>query len=102
MHNFNFIIILFIALLAGCNNSDNHFYNDLKLDESNNQIQYDDIHQLTLEIADLRKTIDESGFSPVLTTSFSLTNNQNKLWPQAWVAFIINIYIKDNKLATHD
>jgi len=100
MHNFKLIIALFIVFSTGCNDIDNHFYNDLELDKSNNQIKYDDIHQLNLEIADLRKTIDESGFSPILTTSFSLTNNQNKLWPQAWVAFIVNIYIKDNKLAT--
>ena len=64
------------------------------------KIEYQDIHQLNLSITNLDNQIDESGFSPVLKSRFRLNNKNGGPWPQAWVAFNINISIKGKKVVS--
>lgn len=99
MHSFKILLIFSAILLIGCNDSGSNFFHEFKQSESDSKIGYDDIHQLNLQMSKPTKTIDESGFSPILTTSFSLTNHKNKIWPQAWIAFQINFYIEDQQLS---
>jgi hypothetical protein len=87
-------------MLIGCSDQPDHFFHTIKQSALDKEIEYSNIHRMNLDISHMTKSIDESGFSPSLNASFSLKNNLSRSWPQAWVAFVINISIKDKLLAT--
>ena len=101
MLNYKYIATpLAVLFLNGCDDNTEHFFNSMKLNSETNQVEYSKLHRMSLNISDMTKSIDESGFSPSLNATFSLTNTQIGAWPQAWVAFTINISIKDKLLGT--
>ncbi len=102
MPNFKYVsLILFTLSISACFNfSNEEFFNTSHVNEDSRQIEYQDIHRLNLSITDLNNHIDESGFAPILKSQFILNNKSDGPWPQAWVAFNINIFIKKQKLAS--
>ena len=98
MRNFKHAwLLLAPLLLSGC--SDNaHFFNSIE--NNSDGIHYSDTHQMNLHVTTFNKVIDESGFAPVLKCELLIENLKKGPWPQAWVAFNIDIYVKKQKLAT--
>ena len=100
MRNFKIAsaIIIGSALCASCLESQQAgFVNSTNLNQ-HNQVEFQPIHQLKLTVSDLHKEIDESGFSPILKSHFQLKNLQDGQWPQAWVVFSVNVFLKDLKI----
>lgn len=97
MVNFKPLLLLPALLILGCYDDASDFFSDISFDEKKN-IEYQNIHQLSLSLSKLTKTIDESGFSPVLKCQFHLENTLHGPWPQAWVAFNIGIFVGDQKV----
>lgn len=101
MRNYKIVFVLsFFCFLQGCSDEANHFFHGMEMNDQANKIEYSHIHQMNLNMTNMSKSIDESGFSPSLQASFSLKNTQPSPWPQAWVAFLVNISIKDKPLAS--
>ena len=101
MHNYKLPICVCIWMtLSGCSDNTDRFFHVIEPENQTSKIEYSDIHRMNLAISEMSKSIDESGFSPSLNATFSLTNSQTGPWPQAWVAFIVNISIKDKLLAS--
>ncbi len=86
-------------MLTACLDLPKEQFFSTRLNENNQKVEYQDIHQLNLAINGLVKEVDESGFSPKLKTHFSLKDLSDGPWPQAWVAFNIDIFLEDKKLA---
>ncbi len=100
MHNFKKIsgLIICTVLCVSClDTPQTGFVNSTNLNQQN-QVEFQPIHQLKLTVSDLHKEIDESGFSPILKSHFQLKNLQDGQWPQAWVVFSINVFLKDLKV----
>ncbi len=93
-----FAVMLTLILTACLDSSQGQFFST-RLSDDTQKFEYQDIHQLKLAISELVKEVDESGFSPILKTHFTLKDLSNGPWPQAWVAFNIKIYVKDEELA---
>jgi len=96
--------VLFIILIASCvlgciEQEENQFFIDLSSDETK-QFHYRDIHDVTLTLSNLTKSIDESGFSPIFNGSFSLENEQHGPFESAWVAFTINVLVGEKPIAS--
>jgi len=91
------LMVLASVLLMACSDSA-HFFTSIE--EESDGIHYSDVHKMKLDVTALNKVVDESGFAPVLKCELLIENLQKGPWPQAWVAFNIDIYIKDQKLAT--
>ncbi len=97
MRNFNYFSSLMLGSIFCVSCTDTQqtgFFNNTSVNQ-HNQVEFQPIHQLELTISDLHKEIDESGFSPILKSHFQLKNLQHSQWPQAWVVFSINVFIKD-------
>lgn len=90
---------LFVSI-AGCMQQDDHFFHSLNIPEKETVINYKENHKLTLQVMNLSKKIDESGFSPTLLATFTLDNQNKSIWPQAWIAFMVNIRVNDKLLAS--
>ncbi len=86
-------------MLTACLDFPKEQFFSTRLSDKNPKMEYQDIHQLNLAINGLVKEVDESGFSPKLKTHFTLKDLSDGPWPQAWVAFNIDVYLKDKKLA---
>ena len=86
-------------ILTACLDFPKEQFFSTRLSDKNPKMEYQDIHQLNLAINGLVKEVDESGFSPKLKTHFTLKDLSDGPWPQAWVAFNIDVYLKDKKLA---
>ena len=101
MANFKTLISLLGCLfLIGCSDQEeNQFFLDLSADGTQ-QFHYRNIHDMTLTLSKIQKSIDESGFSPVLKGKFSIENTQRGPFEQAWVAFTVNIIIGDQEIAS--
>jgi len=99
----NFKLYLYaplLALLLGCiEQEENQFFLDLSSDETK-QFHYRDIHNVTLTLSDIEKSIDETGFSPIFKGAFSLENQQYGPFESAWVAFTINILLNHKEIAS--
>ncbi len=102
MPNFKVLINgLLSLLLAGClDMSNEQFFSSTTLNEQSKEVEYQDIHQLNLAISELVKEVDESGFSPKLKSQFTLHNLSGGPWPQAWVAFNIEVSLRGKALAS--
>jgi hypothetical protein len=85
--------------LTACLDSSEETFFSTKLSDKNSKIEFLDIHQLNLAIGQLVNEIDESGFSPILKSHFTLKDLSDGPWPQSWVAFNIGIYLEDEVLA---
>lgn len=96
MRNFNYIstFILGSILCTSCTEPQAGFFDDTNVNQ-HNQVEFQSIHQLELTVSNLHKEVDESGFSPILKSHFQLNNLQHSQWPQAWVVFSINVFLKD-------
>ncbi|NVK37674.1 MAG: hypothetical protein HWE18_07105 [Gammaproteobacteria bacterium] len=101
MANSKFILAgVSYLLTTGCSEpSLPHFFSDIGTDRDN-KIQYQDIHRLSLSLVTLKKTIDETGFNPVLNCYLRLENENQGPWNQAWVAFNINVFVSKHKVAS--
>ncbi len=101
MHSFNlcFYLAVVLSLMSGCSELSEQGFFSAANNKVNTGVMYQDIHQLKLVISDLHKEVDETGFSPVLKSSFQLNDLSESLWPQAWIVFSISIRIKDKELA---
>ncbi len=102
MPNFNRIGFICIAFtLSGCLDlTQEQFFSTTAINQESQTMEYQDIHKLNLAISMLHKEVDESGFSPKLKSNFELNNLNEGPWAQAWVAFNINIFINDEKIAS--
>lgn len=98
MRNFKYTLIVLSSVLLMACSDDGHFFTSLE--EQSDGIHYSNVHEMTLDVTALNKVLDESGFAPVLKCELLIENLQQGPWPQAWVAFNIDIYIKGQKLAT--
>ncbi len=100
MPKFKLIIYCVLTLmLTACLDFPKEQFFSTRISEKNQKVEYQDIHKLNLAINGLVKEVDESGFSPKLKTHFTLKDLSDGPWPQAWVAFNIDVYLKDKKLA---
>jgi hypothetical protein len=77
--------------VSACDNNENFFQS---IDSSSNRenIIFSEVHKLDLSIDSIVKTINNSGFSPILDASISLRASRSIRWPKAWVTLKINIY----------
>ncbi len=102
MPNFKIIIYVFftIALSACLDLSQEEFFSTASINKKSSQMEYQDIHKLNLAISMLYKEVDESGFSPKLKSHFQLKNQNEGPWAQAWVAFSIDIYLNEERIAS--
>lgn len=97
MRNFNYLSGLMLGSIFCVSCTDTQqtgFFNNTSVNQ-HNQVEFQSMHQLELTVSDLHKEIDESGFSPILKSHFQLKNLQHSQWPQAWVVFSINVFLKD-------
>ena len=101
MRNFKGLALILISgLMLGCLNEDNgHFFDTALINTQSQQIEYQAVHQLNLTIKDMDNQVDEAGFSPKFKSQFQLVDTSKGPWPQAWVAFNIELSIKGSKLA---
>ena len=101
MANFKYGLFIGLSLvLTGCqDDSPSSFFNNLALN-TEQKIEYQDIHRLSLVLSDLEKKIDESGFSPTLKCQFQLKDTLNGMWQQAWIAFRVSIVIAKKEIAS--
>lgn len=101
MANSKIILVALSYLFStGClDTSLPHFFSDISLD-SDNKIQYQDVHRLSLSLVALKKNIDESGFNPILNCYLRLENARKGPWNQAWVAFNISVFVNKHKVAS--
>jgi hypothetical protein len=67
--------------LTACLDSSEEMFFSTKLSEKNSKIEFLDIHQLNLVIGTLVNEIDESDFSPILKSHFTLKDLSNGPWP---------------------
>lgn len=100
------LLMTAVFFLSGCLDDDpnkqdiptqSSFF-DLSL-SANKQIQFSSQHTLTLTRSPIEWRIDESGFEPKLLASFKLKVEDESEWPMLWVAFNVNLAIKDKPLA---
>ncbi len=100
----NFKVLLngfFSLLLVGCLDlPKEEFFSSTTLNQKSHEVEYQAIHKLNLAISELVKEVDESGFSPKLKSQFKLNNLSGGPWPQAWVAFNIEVHLKGKQLAS--
>jgi hypothetical protein len=90
---------LSVLLLTAC--SDNqHFFHSIGGQLPEGKIEYSDIHKLSLSISPIKKVINETGFSPLLNVSFSLSTIQPTSWSQAWVAFTVVTYVNKKPISS--
>ena len=98
MRNYKILFSLTLSLFLVACSGEPHFFSSIQ--NKDNHIEYQGVHQMSLNVTALNKLIDESGFAPILKCELLLENLKQGPWPQAWVAFNINIYVKGQKLAT--
>lgn len=91
-------LLLVLLCISGCND-DGHFFDTALINTQSQQIEFKPVHQLNLTIEDMNKNVDESGFSPKFKSHFRLSDTTKGPWPQAWVAFVIELSIKNKRLA---
>ncbi len=88
-------------LLVGCLDlPKEEFFSSTTVNQKSHEVEYQAIHKLNLAITELVKEVDETGFSPKLKSQFKLNNLNGGPWPQAWVAFNIEVHFKGKQLAS--
>ena len=99
MRNCKGLVLLSILLLGGCFNDNSHFFDTALINDQSQQIEFKAVHQLNLTIGEMANEVDESGFSPKFKSQFQLVDSSKGPWPHAWVAFNIELMVKNKKVA---